>query len=98
VSYIPSYLEKLDRSGTNDGWPAGIDKPAKDFAIERVKEGIAKFGQIDLDLAKRCIYDGYTSQEIVPECLRGCGWDWLYAVTYRALLGADARPVWVAET
>ena len=95
--YIPRHLEFLSRSGTMDGWPKGIDEAGKEFATSRVKAGLAKYTQMGLDLAKRCIFDHYIDKEPVPECLRGATWDWLYAVTHRALLAADATDVWIAK-
>ena len=97
MSYVPGHLELLDRSGTVDGWPKGISEASKEFAVSRVKAGLEKYGQMDLDTARRCIYDHYIDNEPVPEDLKGVLWDFLYAVTYRALLAASARTVFVAE-
>jgi hypothetical protein len=96
--YVPKHLEYLDRSGTVDGWPKGVTAEAKQWATDKVKAGLAKYGRLDLDLARLCIFErGHVHNEVVPECLRGCMWDWLYAITHRALLAADARTVWVAK-
>lgn len=97
MSYVGGHLELLDRSGTVDGWPKGISEASKEFAVSRVKAGLEKYGQMDLDLARRCIFDHYIDREPVPEDLKGAAWDWLYAVTYRALLAVSAKQVFVAE-
>lgn len=97
MSYVPSYLEFLSRSGTVDGWPKGIDDEGKLFATDKVRAGLEKYGQVSLDLAKRCIYDQHIDNTPVPECLRGVVWDWLYAVTYRALQAVHTQQVFVAE-
>jgi hypothetical protein len=93
--YIPRYLELLDRTGTADGWPKQIDEASKEWATKKIQAGLEKYGQLDLDLAYNCIYQNFIDKEPVPECLKGCLWDFLYAVTYRALLAADAKKVWV---
>jgi uncharacterized RmlC-like cupin family protein len=97
MSYVPNHLEFLSRSGTADGWPAGITEVGKEFATKRIIAGLEKYGQLTLDLAKRCIFDHYIDREPVPEELNGVAWDWLYGVTHRALLAASGRQVWVAE-
>jgi hypothetical protein len=95
--YVPKHLELLSRSGTADGWPQGISEASKAWAEARIKAGLEKYGQLDLDTARRCIYDHYIDNEPVPEDLKGQLWDWLYAVTHRALLAVSAQQVWVAE-
>jgi len=98
MSYVPGYLELLSIAGTDDGWPKGIDEAGKTFATERVRAGLEKFGQMDLDKAKRCIFDHYIDDEPVPGCLKGVTRDWLYAVSYRALSAISAKQVFVADT
>lgn len=97
MSYVPGYLEFLSRQSTADGWPNGVDEAGKLFAIEKVQAGLAKFGQMSLDMAKRCIYDHIIDDEQVPGSLTGIAWDWLYAVTYRALLAVDAQTVFIEK-
>jgi hypothetical protein len=99
MPYVPKHLEFLSRSGTADGWPAGITEVGKEFATQRIIAGLEKYGQLTLDMAKGCIFDNYIdgSREPVPEELKGVSWDWLYGVTHRALLAASGRQVWVAE-
>ncbi len=94
--YVPSYLEHLDRSGTRDGWPKWVDETAKTYAVKQLKAGFAKFGQMDLDLAKECIFsDAPQTMKPKPECLKDVAlWDALYAVTYRALLEVSAKQIW----
>lgn len=94
-SYIPAYLEFLSRSKTIDGWPEGIDAEGKAFAIERVQAGLVKYSQLTLAHAQRCIFEGIIDATPVPACLKGVTWDWLYAVTWRALLAAHAEQVWI---
>ena len=97
MSYVSGHLELLDRSIAIDGWPEGIDEAGKAFAVERVKAGLDKHGQLSLQLACNCIYKGYIDDKPVPESLKGVSWDWLYAVTYRALLAADTEQVFVSR-
>lgn len=96
-SYVPKHLQFLDRSQTVDGWPEGITEVGKAFATERIQAGLAKYGQMDLSLAYNCIYEGFINKEPVPEELKSVLWDFLYAVTFRALLAVSAKQVWVAE-
>lgn len=98
MTYIPQHLEFLSRTGTADGWPDGITEVGKEFAKQRVAAGLEKYGQLDLDTAKGCIFDGYIDREPVPGELKGVTWDWLYGVTHRALLAVFAKQVWVTET
>lgn len=97
MPYVPKHLEFLSRSGTADGWPQGITEAGKEFATKRVAAGLEKYGQLDLDTAKRCIFDHYIDNEPVPEELKGVTWDWLYGVTHRALMAVSAKQVFVAE-
>lgn len=97
MSYVPGHLRFLDNTGAADGWPKGIDEEGKQFAIQRIKAGMRKYTQLDLDLAKRCIYDHYIDNEPIPECLKGSLWDWLYAVTYRAILHVGLNQVFISR-
>jgi len=93
MSYVPSYLELLNT--TSDGWPEGVSNTSKKFATEQVQAGLAKYGRLSLDDAKRCIYDHMVNNDPVPDDLKGVLWDWLFAVSYRALKAANALTVFV---
>ena len=96
MSYVPSHLEVLDKSGTVDGWPKWVDEDGKRYAVDQIKAGFAKYGQLDLDLAQRCIFDDWAGTGVSkPSNLTGVAlWDARYAVTHRALLAANATQVW----
>lgn len=95
MSYVPGYLELLSRSETIDGWPKGIEQEAKDFAIDRVRQGLEKFGELDLSQASSCIYKGLIDDKPVPDSLKSPLLDWTFAVTYRALIASHATGVFI---
>jgi hypothetical protein len=98
MSYIPSHLEFLNRSGTYDGWPKGIDEDAKTWATEQTKKCLKKYGQVTLQMVADAIFDhNIIGRTAKPACFHTGGFDYQYAVAHRALLAAGATSVWVLE-
>jgi len=95
MSYISGHLILLSNTRTVDGWPVSVTEEGKKFATSQVRAGLVKHKLLTLDLAKRCIYDDDSA--VVPDCLKGVLWDWLYAITYRALLAVDAEQVFMLK-
>ena len=95
MSYVPGYLVLLSNTKTIDGWPASVTEEGKQFAIAQVRAGLEKYKLLTLDLAEKCIYQD--NSVVVPECLKVSLWDWLYAITYRALLAVDAEQVFMLK-
>ncbi len=101
--YVPNYLTLLENAGTVDGWPKWVDTDGKTFAVEQIKAGLQVFGQMDLDLARRCIFDDHAAYRLTgltrPASLQGVAlWDAIYAVTYRALAAAGSKAVYIGDT
>ena len=93
--YTPAHLEWLDRTQKdNRGWPVFITEEGKDWCLKMLRRGFQRFGQMDLELARRCIWNAEVCGDdriLRPDCLCTALWDAQYGVTHRALLelGAD---------
>lgn len=94
-NYTPSHLVYLDNSNGSRGWPAGVTEEGMEFATKKAQEFLNKWGYGSLDAVYRHIY--HDDRNGVPKCLQSCMFDFLYAVTYRALCAAKARQLFVAE-
>jgi hypothetical protein len=87
-SYVPDYLIYNERQA--DGWPNGIS--SKTWAEGKIKSLLATEGQVDLELARRELFEASDR----PEDFRNRAmYQYQYAVTHRALLAADGKQVWV---
>lgn len=101
--HVPGYLTLLENAGTIDGWPKWVDNDGKQFAVVQIRAGLVCYGQMDLDLARRCIFDDHFANRLTgctkPACLRDVAlWDAIYAVTYRALAAAGSKAVYIGDT
>ena len=92
--YTPHYLTYLDNCKGIRGWPDGVTEEGIEFATKKAKEYLDKYGCGRLSSVHDYIF---MNRHEVPVCLRSSLYDFLYAVTYRALLQANAQNVFMAE-
>lgn len=95
--YTPKYLEWLGCVEKDAyGWPVFVTMEAREWAVTAIRRGFSRWGCMDLDQARRCIFEDDVREkgEGRHDCLRLGLWDAQYGVTYRALLAANATEIW----